>query len=551
MNSAVADRPDIEALSPKGLRRLVGELLGAYSQLRDDYTALQEGYAALQEENATLKEEVARLKGHKGRPKIRPSGMEKATGGARGKGGSGRRKRGKGRPKPAVTEEHKLEITAPPGSRFKGYERYTVQELRVEGRVIRYLRERWRTPEGETLVAPLPAGLEGHFGPELRRFVLIQYHQGQVTIPRLESLLASLGLQVSKTQIVQMLTTQVGAFTSEALAVYRAGLQTASWISADDTGARHRTQNGVTTQVGDDRFTFFGTTYSKSRTNFLELLRAGELDYVINPQALAYMREHKLAGPVIEQLAAAGERVFADLAAWTAHLDQLGISRLEVHPDPVKIATEGALWGSLYQHGLLDDAKVILSDDAGQFRLGQHALCWVHTERLVHKLVGRNDQQRQAIERVRRLIWAFYAELKRYKQAPTERRATQLRGRFDRIFGIKTGYVTLDRLLARLRERKDELLRVLEHPEIPLHTNGSEQDIRCHVTKRKISGGTWSEGGRAARDRLLGLVKTCQKLKISFYDYLGSRLGVPGAPTIPPLSELIIAAGTRRSALPP
>ena len=62
-----------------------------------------------------------------------------------------------------------------------------------------------------------------------------------------------------------------------------------------------------------------------------------------------------------------------------------------------------------------------------------------------------------------------------------------LRARFDRIFTKKTGYVMLDRLLARLHARKAELLRVLDRPDIPLHTNGSENDIRSVVTKRKIS----------------------------------------------------------------
>ena len=71
--------------------------------------------------------------------------------------------------------------------------------------------------------------------------------------------------------------------------------------------------------------------------------------------------------------------------------------------------------------------------------------------------------------------------------------------------------------------------------------NGSENDLRAHVTKRKISGGTWSEAGRAARDAGLGLLKTCQKLGISFFVYLGARLGVPGAPVIPPLSDLVRA----------
>jgi hypothetical protein len=64
----------------------------------------------------------------------------------------------------------------------------------------------------------------------------------------------------------------------------------------------------------------------------------------------------------------------------------------------------------------------------------------------------------------------------------------------------------------------------LERPEIPLHTNGSENDIRCHVTRRKLSGGTRSDPGRDCPDAFLGLAKTCAKPGISFWDYLGARL---------------------------
>ena len=173
------------------------------------------------------------------------------------------------------------------------------------------------------------------------------------------------------------------------------------------------------------------------------------------------------------------------------HLDRLGISALRVTPDPVCIATEGALWGSIQAHGLLRET-VIVSDDAGQFDVGQHALCWVHAERLVHKLDTFTDLHRAAQERMRALIWWFYADLKAYRVEPTARRRGELRARFDRIFRRRTGFVTLDRLLERLHANKPELLMVLDRPEIPLHTNGSERDIRCHVTKRKISGGTHS-----------------------------------------------------------
>jgi hypothetical protein len=322
--------------------------------------------------------------------------------------------------------------------------------------------------------------------------------------------------------------------------VLRTGLATARWLTVDDTGARHRARNGVTTQIGDDRFTTFVTGPSKSRRNFLEILRAGREDYVVNDDALAYMRAHGLAGPVIDRLAAHPSRRFADRASWCAHLEALGLTRLEVMPDAVKLATEGALWGSLRAHGWRDDT-VIVSDDAGQFRVGRHALCWVHAERLIHQLIPFNERQRRAVDLVRQLIWWFYADLKAYQRAPCRRRAAELRARFERIFKRRTGFVTLDRLLARLRARKGELLLVLERPEIPLHTNGSGNDLRAHVTKRKISGGTWSEAGREARDAGLGLLKTCRKLGLSFFDYLGARLHVPGAPAIPPLPDLVRA----------
>ena len=222
----------------------------------------------------------------------------------------------------------------------------------------------------------------------------------------------------------------------------------------------------------------------------------------------------------------------------------LGLSAVKVTPDPVLIASEAALWGAIHHQGLLPDT-VIVSDDAGQFRVGAHALCWIHAERLAHKLVPANDKQRNAIEIAKRMIWWFYRALKEYKLAPRAEQAQLLRARFDRIFKrASTGYVTLDRLLRRLFQNKDGLLRVLERPEIPINTNASENDIRAFVTKRKISGGTVSEKGRDARDTMLGLAKTCMKLKLSFYDFVGDCLGVPGL-KIPLLSSLIRQAPTQ------
>jgi hypothetical protein len=519
--------PDIDGLPPAELRQLLLKLL--------------EENAELKRQNAELREEIARLKGLKGRPSIKPSGMENGTSPKPGGRGARRRRRGKVVPRVKI-EEQILKAEVPEGSRFKGYEDFVVQDLELRARVIRYRRERWVTPDGQTVIAPLPPDVRGHFGPQLRRFVLMQYHQGQVTVPRLMALLQAMGLAISKRQVMRLLIAGQDEFLAEARDVLRVGLETARWITVDDTGARHKGTNGVCTQIGNDDFTWFGTTGSKSRLNFLGLLRAGHTDYVINDAALAYMREHALAGPTIARLAEHPDKQFADPAAWQAHLERLGLTALNVTPNPVQIATEGALWGSIHGHAFLRDT-VIVSDDAGQFNVGRHALCWVHAERLIHKLDTFTAPQRIAQTRVRSLIWRFYADLKAYRLNPTPRRRGQLRARFDRIFCRRTGFVTLDRLLVRLHANKPELLAVLDHPDIPLHTNDSERDIRSHVTKRKISGGTRSDVGRDCRDTFLGLAKTCAKLGIAFWDYLGSRLGISGQPAVPLLPDIIRCRG--------
>jgi hypothetical protein len=490
---------------------------------------------------AELREENARLKGLNGRPRIRPSGMEDASKPkVPGKQGKGRR-RGKIMPRVAI-EDRVIKAQVPPGSRFKGYETFVVQDIVLRAEAIRYRRERWVTPAGIMVLAPLPAGVAGHFGPELRRFVLAQHHQGQVTVPRLVAQLRGIGVAISKRQMMRLLIAGQDGFLAENRDVLRAALQTAAWISVDDTGARHAGKNGFCTQIGNDDFVWFGTRTSKSRLNFLDLLRAGFTDYVINEAALDYMRERALAGSVIDRLAAHRQRRFADQAAWQTHLDRLGISALKGTPDPTCIATEGALWGSVQAHGLLRK-MVIVSDDAGQFDVGQHALCWVHAERLVHKLDTFTDLHRTAQQRMRALIWRLYDDLKAYRAEPTARRRGELRARFDRIFQRRTGFATLDRLLVRLHANKPELLMVLDRPEIPLHTNGSERDIRLHVTKRKVSGGTRSADGRDCRDAFLGLMRTAAKLGIAFWDYLGDRLSIPGQPIIPYLPNLIRCRG--------
>ena len=535
----------LERMTQAELIDLVRRLIGETARLQAELERRDGVEAGQRAEIQTLKDEIARLKGLPPRPPYKPSGMEKATDrperGAKGdEEEATKRRRGPGVSKLSVARTETLAVEAPTGSRFKGYEEITVQDLAVKAEATLYRRERWQTPDGKTLIAPLPAGIVGGCGPHLIRLVLALHFQGQMTCDRIAALLAGLGLMISKRQVVRLVTAKLETFRAEDEAVLRTGLADSPFVTVDDTGARHAGKSCFTTHIGSDRFTAFRTGPGKSRLAFLSRLLGGAARYVINGAAIAYMRGADLPQDVIDRLAGHASLVFRTREDWMDHLRALGLADLRVTPDPVRAASEAALWGAIEAEGLLGQA-VIVSDDAGQFRVGVHALCWVHADRLVHKLVPANDKQSNAVEIARRMIWWFYGRLKEYKLTPSAEQASLLRAQFDRIFRRRTGYATLDRLLKRLLGRKDELLRVLERPEIPLNTNASENDIRAFVTKRKISGGTVSDKGRQARDVMLGLAKTCMKLKIPFFNYLGARLGIPG-PEIPDLATLVSPA---------
>jgi hypothetical protein len=266
-----------------------------------------------QEQIQELRDEIARLKGQKPKPRIKPSALEKDSGNKEQKGSTSKRPGSTKREKTGELDSHEtVDVPAenvPKGSTFKGYEEITVQDILFQAHNKLYRRERWLTPGGDTIIAPLPKNVTfmgGHFDAALLCFVL--------------------------------------------------------------------------------------------------------------------------------------------------------------------------------------------------------ALCWIHAERSINKLVGFNDAQREALAGVRTQIWELYGELKAYREAPGP-------------------------------EKKLELLLVLNRPEIPLHNNAAETDIREYVRKRIISGSTRSDFGRRCRDTFASLKKTCRKLGVGFREYLKDR--VSGRNTIPWLSDLM------------
>ena len=489
------------------------------------------------EEIQILKDEIARLKGQKPKPKIRPSKLEKDPKDQKEKDSSGKRP---GSQKRRKTDD--LPISEwipvppewiPPGSIFKGFQPYTVQGIEIIPHNIRYLLERWKTLDGNYIVGQLPQEIQGHFSPELRSYIMYQNHQCQVTQPLLLEQLWEWNVDISSGQLNRILTEDKEIFHREKDDILSMGLKVSDYINVDDTGARHDGKNGYCTHIGNELFAWFQSTDSKSRINFLELLRAGQKDYVINEDALEYMNNQGLAKSILHLLEDHYKKRFEDLSGWETHLQELQI----INHRHVKIATEGALIGSVLHHGL-PKSLVIVSDDAGQFNILNHALCWIHAERTLSKLIPPNEEKRKILEDIRKQIWDFYHDLKAYKISPNETKKAQMEVEFDEIFKQKTDYQMLNLALNRLYENKSGLLLVLERPEIPLHNNLSENDIREYVKRRKISGSTRSELGRRCRDTFTSLKKTCRKLGVSFWEYLLDRCSK--SYNIPPLQDLIL-----------
>ena len=349
---------------------------------------------------AALRDEIARLKGGPGRPNIKPSGMEQATE-PKPPGGSGNQRRGRGstRSRLSIHEERTSKSPhhrAAPASR--------ANELRGAGSGApracggfppRALADAGRQDDHGAVAGrhswPFRAGVA-----PLRAAAI---PPGPGDGAAAGALLRALGIGISKRQVMRLLIDGQDGFLARRVRCCVPGLD-----SRLDHGGRHRrAPPGRQRRLHADRqshFAWFGTTGSKSRLNFLELLRAGYTDYVINDAALAYMREHALAAPSDRPPGRASQSGICRSDGLAAHLEQLGITRSPVTPDPVRIATEGALWGSVKAHGFLPET-VIVSDDAGQFNVGQHALCWVHAERLVHKLDTFTDLHRAAQQRPR------------------------------------------------------------------------------------------------------------------------------------------------------
>jgi hypothetical protein len=491
--------------------------------------------ALLREENQRLKDEIATLKGQKPRPNIPPSTLEGPKSNGKNKNSLSRGKHPRQKKKEQLHFHSKQRIkptTIPEGAVFKGYKRYAVQDIAFRPHNTLYELERWQLPDGSYITGKLPTAIQGHYGPQLIAYILHQHYGCRVTEHLLLNQLREIGVLISEGQLSNILIEGKEAFHEEKDSLLRAGIETTGQIQADDTGARHKGQNGYSTVIGNEFFTSITTTESKSRINFLQILHGKAPQYLINADAAAYVEAIKPSSWLQSLLFLNTRDIAMNQEEWEKCLVEINVTA----EHDVRLMTEAALYASLIDKGIPRDLGVH-SDDAGQFDVFVHSLCWIHEERHYRKIIPIDEEMRDAIERVRDEIWGLYKALKEYKLAPDEMMKAYLEQQFEAVFKQQTASMTLNKQLEKTYAKKEELLRVLERPGTPLHNNVMETDARERVVVRKISGGTRSEEGKECLDTFVSLKKTCGKLGISFFNYLCDR--VSGLFEIPPLAQTI------------
>lgn len=519
------------------LREQNRQLTEKIQQLLARIDELTNSLALLKEENQTLKDEIAFLKGQKPRPKIKPSALEGSK--SKDKGTKPTLSRGKHprKKKKKLLEIHQEQvlqpINIPEGAVFKGYKSYDVQDIIFKPNNTRFLIARWQLADGTYICGELPKDIQGHYGSELITYILNDYYSCRVSEPLLLEKLRERGVLISAGQLNNILVHGKEAFHQEKGELLDAGIKAHSQIQTDDTGARHKGKNQYTNVIGNEWFSLFTTTDSKSRANFFRILQNNKHEYLINDDTVAYLEGIDAPSSLPGYVALSKGNKFTTSEAWAKFLCERNI----VRENEVRFVTEAALYASVIQNGIPRDLGVH-SDDAGQFDAFIHSLCWIHDERHYRKIIPTTDQARLDLEQVRENIWIIYKDLKAYKINPNDAARQSIEKRFDDLFlRLETSSATLNKRLRKTYSKKQELLRVLERLDTPLHNNNSETDARAIVTKRKVSGGTRSDEGKDARDTFLSLRQTCRKLGINFIEFLRDR--VRGIFEIQKLSEII------------
>jgi len=502
---------------------------------------------ALREEIQRLRDENNRLKGEQGKPKVKPSKKAPSAHSEGDHSSESERRTRKPRERRAKVTQIQIdrEVTLtldceqlPQDAEFKDYVPVVVQDVRLTTDNIRFLKEKRYSPsQNKTYLAELPAGYDGEFGPGIRALVRVLYHGMNTSEPKVVEFLNYVGISISDGQVSNILVKNQESFHAEKDAIYQAGLESSPWQHIDETGTRVNGENLHCHTVCNPLFTAYVTTDKKDRQSVIDVLtNERPRAYLLLPESIEWLREAKVSEAVLARVNALPPAQTFDEVQFTQLLDdQLS----DVNVQHRRLILEAALITAYRHQSEVPVVHTLLCDDAPQFKrvTADLALCWIHDARHYKKLDPTVAHHRQLLEQFTDRYWAFYRLLRDYRQNPVPEHIPRLEAEFDQLFSTVTGYTALDRRIALTRDNKASLLLVLHHPELPLHNNPAEIEMRRRVRKRDVSFGPRTNEGKRAWDTFATLLATTQKLGISFYRYVYDR--VSAANRIPNLADLI------------
>ena len=529
---------ELNAIQEEHARELVKRLLNTIEQLS---TTVRD----LQVENQRLRDEVNHLKGEQGKPNIKG---KKGGGGTQvdhsseeeRHTGRQRHKRSK-RAEVHIDREEVLKVDParlPADAKSKGYETVVVQDLQIRTDNVLFHKEKYYSASRhKTYLAELPLGYEGQFGPGIKSLIVTLYFGVGTSEPKIQEFLEHMGVQISKGEVSDLLIKGQDKFHAESDAVYEAGLRSSPWQQTDHTETRVDGENQHCQVVCNPVYTSYHTRPGKDRLTVLDVLRQGRKRiFRLNEEAFGYLEKVALSKAAQKILPQWRSAKVLEEAAFVKRLDA-ALPNLNIQQ---RTAILGAAAVAAYhaEQGV-PIVDTLVCDDAAEFHWLTRAimLCWVHDGRFYKKLEPVVALHRVQLEDFRQRYWDYYRQLLTYREKPTTEKRTQLEAQFDELFTSRTGYHDLDQRIAKTHAKKDALLRVLQHPELPLHNNASELAVRQRVRKRDVSFGPRTPLGVQAWDTFMTLAATARKLKISFYAYIEDR--VSGKNQIPPLANLV------------
>lgn len=284
-------------------------------------------------------------------------------------------------------------------------------------------------------------------------------------------------------------------------------------------------------------YTSYITTEKKDRLAVLQALQNGrELEFLLNAFTYELLEEFQVSVKwqnilkTFTQEQVFNRKEFNQLL--DEHLANLGTQKRSR-------VLEAAAITFYRQQTSIPVIQTLISDDAPQFKAITEdlALCWVHEGRHYKKLNPVVTCHRILLDKFLDYFWQYYRQLLAYKNVPSPELATALTTKFSELFDATSGYEQLDDRKRLTAANSSELLRVLLHPELPLHNNSAELAARTMVQRRNISYATQTAQGTNAWDIFMSLVDTTRKLGISFFEYIRDRIS--SLKLIPPLDSII------------